>query len=595
MNKLKILLLLMVSGSVITAPSLTKSVYADTNVATAVISEASSENTVSNEADALVKINEGTADFSDYKILGFNVSEDNVELSLLNEHTKFEKEFRGHDLSKDEISQIVNDEISYWKSIIDNLSSYTSITVEQYASLGVKVDEYQLPTINSYCKEAKLSTVAGLKASALEALEAITKINDGTTDLSYYKKLNFDINETYFDITTVAMRISIEHEIKGYSLSKDEIQNIINDDATFCKDIIDKLNTNTPLESYQYSHFDLKLEDYQLSAVEYHLLHSDCSTISKLKTNLFESLDAINKINDGTYDLSYYNKLDFDINEDTLDSSVLSDFIKVEKSNMQHKLSRNEISAVITNVTNASKVAVSNILNGKAEANDYLTLGISLKDNELTAANSYCFISDSSSITKIKANVLDATNCLNKINVGTTDLSCYTKLDFDFTEDDLDMSVLLKRVKSERALKGHYLSKEEILEVVNTLISDSSKAIDNISCSNGTIEGDFAVLGIKLKDYQLSSVNTYCFNNDCSNVAEVKANVSTAIDALNKINRGTTDLSYYKKLDLNFSEGDLDMLALANTIKSERAKRNHYLTREEINELVTNTLNVQAQ
>lgn len=64
------------------------------------------------------------------------------------------------------------------------------------------------------------------------------------------------------------------------------------------------------------------------------------------------------------------------------------------------------------------------------------------------------------------------------------------------------MSVLLKHVKSERASKGHYLSKEKI-----------------------------------------------------------------------------TDLSYYKKLEFIFSEGDLDMIALSNTIKLERAKRNHYLNR----------------
>lgn len=118
-------------------------------------------------------------------------------------------------------------------------------------------------------------------------------------------------------------------------------------------------------------------------------------------------------------------------------------------------------------------------------------------------------------------------------------------------------------IQKEKQLLGKdYLSEEEVNYVVTTVVEDTKKARSNIKFGNANLN-DYALLGIKLEDYQLEAVN-----------------------ALNRINLGSTDFSDYEKLDFGFSQDDVDLKELALRIKQERASLGHYLSKDEITSLI---------
>ena len=182
-------------------------------------------------------------------------------------------------------------------------------------------------------------------------------------------------------------------------------------------------------------------------------------------------------------------------------------------------------------------------------------------------------------------------NAVAHINSGCADFSDYEKIGIKFTCDDADIETLNEQINSYRNVMERDFSKDELIPIINSSLSYSKEVINRINSGAQCYQYDYYTVGINLELYQVDAVTSYCSQNDSSTVPKIKANTKTALEILKRINEGCASLDDYKNIGLDLSNVDIDIDILNKSVKKEKIRLAHELSKYELSLVIKNILN----
>ena len=261
---------------------------------------------------SLQKVNNGTASKNDYEILSVNTSKifgnNGVDISKLNEKVK------GQNLD------------------ITNVQS----------------------TVYSIADELKNSQVSK---------DALKRINAGTASLNDYSTLGISgvISSNLSSINSV---IKITRDEKNQDLTKEEIQEIVNELPNKIEEANNKINKGEgTLKDYALVGIT-NATTSNLEDVNWYVKGKDNSTINKLQSNVNTIINTLRYINNGSTSTSYYTTIGIT----TVNSSnitAVANSVKAKKADKGSDLTRAEIVKVVEEVINniANNISLETLYN----------------------------------------------------------------------------------------------------------------------------------------------------------------------------------------------------------------------------------------
>lgn len=351
---------------------------------------------------------------------------------------------------------------------------------------------------------------------------------------------------------------AVFNDINAYGYSNRNSK-IVKNNVSNNNDIIAKISKGeASLNDYAKININ-SIDKNTLYDVNWYVKNNDSSNERKIKSNVTKILNTLTKINNGTTTLSYYKILGIsDVtanNASTIKSEILS-----EKKNKGRNLTKAEIEQVVEK----GKTSYDNLINkfqtGTAEMDDFYEIGIkNISDPLLYDINWYLRNNDSSTINKVKSNVMKFQRAFEMVVKGTRHLNYYKMLGvYNVNSNNIDDVINAINIwKSHN--DGIIRNVDEIKTAINIFGEKSDEArnydeaVNMILTGRGDIE-DYVTIGMddidNINDY-IMDVNYFIYKNGSKNVEDIKANTKIILEALNALNNGTTSLEYYKVIGLD--------------------------------------------
>ena len=455
-------------------------------------------------------------------------------------------------------SKIVKNNVSNNNDIIAKISKGEA-SLNDYAKININsIDKNTLYDVNWYVKNNDSSNERKIKSNVTKILNTLTKINNGTTTLSYYKILGIS-GVTTNNASTIKSVILSDKQNKGRNLTKAEIEKAVEEGINSNEVLINKIQCGNA-EVSDYKSIGLtNVTEFLCQDVNEYVKNNNSSDIKKIKSNVNKIVSTLARINNGTTTLSYYKILGIsDVtanNASTIKSEILS-----EKKNKGRNLTKAEIEQVVEK----GKTSYDNLINkfqtGTAEMDDFYEIGIkNISDPLLYDINWYLRNNDSSTINKVKSNVMKFQRAFEMVVKGTRHLNYYKMLGvYNVNSNNIDDVINAINIwKSHN--DGIIRNVDEIKTAINIFGEKSDEArnydeaVNMILTGRGDIE-DYVTIGMddidNINDY-IMDVNYFIYKNGSKNVEDIKANTKIILEALNALNNGTTSLEYYKVIGLD--------------------------------------------
>ncbi|WP_055665875.1 hypothetical protein [Desnuesiella massiliensis] len=535
---------------------------------------------------AFAQINAGTATLNSYKTIGVEgVTADN--LKQVNEMVKITRRLKGTDLIKAEIEQII---LELPNKVAESFSRINEGigTLDDYALVGaINVTEINLIDINEAVKGKDNSTLSKLQGNINVMATALSNINQGSTNLSYYTTLGITTVKAD-NIKLISQNIVAAKKVKENNLTKAEIQKIVDDSLKSLEEAFVRINDGAAT-----------LEDYILvgatNVTEVNLMDineavkgKDNSTLSKLQGNINVMATALSNINQGSTSLSYYTTLGITtVKADNI--KLISQNIVAAKKVKGNNLTKAEIQKVVDDSLKSLEESFARINAGAATLDDYALVGaINVTEINLVDINEAVKGKDNSTLSKLQNNINAMATALSYINQGNTTLSYYTTLGITTVKTD-NVKLISQNIVAAKKIKGNNLTKAEIQIVVDDSLKSIEEAFARINNGAATLEDYILVGATSVTEINLVDINEAVKGKDNSTLSKLQNNINGVATALTSINQGSTTLSYYTTLGITTVKSDNVKLVSQNILAAKKVKGNN-LTKAEIKAVVDDSL-----
>ena len=535
---------------------------------------------------AFAQINAGAATLNSYKTIGVEgVTADN--LKQVNEMVKITRRLKGTDLIKAEIEQII---LELPNKVAESFSRINEGvgTLDDYALVGaINVTEINLIDINEAVKGKDNSTLSKLQSNINVMATALSNINQGSTNLSYYTTLGITTVKAD-NIKLISQNIVSAKKVKGNNLTKAEIQKIVDDSLKSLEEAFVRINDGAAT-----------LEDYILvgatNVTEVNLMDinetvkgKDNSTLSKLQNNINVMATALSNINQGSTSLSYYTTLGITtVKADNI--KLISQNIVAAKKVKGNNLTKAEIQKVVDDSLKSLEEAFARINAGAATLDDYALVGaINVTEINLVDINEAVKGKDNSTLSKLQNNINAMATALSYINQGNTTLSYYTTLGITTVKTD-NVKLISQNMVAAKKIKGNNLTKAEIQIVVDDSLKSIDEAFARINNGAATLEDYILVGATSVTEINLVDINEAVKGKDNSTLSKLQNNINGVATALTSINQGSTTLSYYTTLGITTVKSDNVKIVSQNILAAKKVKGNN-LTKAEIQAVVDDSL-----
>ncbi|WP_315079233.1 hypothetical protein [uncultured Clostridium sp.] len=539
-----------------------------------------------NENDACKTINSGNGTLNSYKTIGIEIKSD--VLKSINSEIIKSKNNKNADLTVDEIINVVNTTLKNIDEANERINQGQA-KLNDYLLVGaVNVTEVNLLDINDGVKGKDNTTLNKLQGNINKIFNALKYINEGNTSLSNYNILGIT-SVSSKNINELSKVIVAKKNKKGQDLTKEEINNIIIKLPDIISGAFKEINAGQgTLEDYQLVG-SLYVTDINLVDVNWYVNGKDNNTLSKLQGNINTIKNALNYINDGNTNTSYYKTLEITtVNENN--APAVKNGILIAKKAKGNNLTKAEIEKVVLEALNNVSSSYVRINAGQGTLEDYQLVGASnVTDINLIDVNWYVKGKDNSTLKKLQGNINTIFNALKYINGGDTSASYYKILEIT-TINANNAPAVKNGILIAKKAKGNNLTKAEIEKVVSDALNDVSSSYVKINAGQGTLD-DYKVVGSSnVTDITLVDVNWYVNGKDNSTLSKLQGNINTISNALKYINNGSTNTSYYKILGITTVNANNESAVKTGILAAKKAKGNN-LTKAEIEKVVLEALN----